>query len=443
MLLTTWALLRQHGSTRSLQMMRELLRAYGILTTIRLILHRLRQAEISVGSNRGPIAQAIKSDLSSRKSVARFAGNIVLIGSLDLPQCRKYRVIQKQEMFESAAGIRIKISDYNDVYGWRTLLQAADKAILYRVSDGGRFREIIAEARRLGVTVCYDIDDPVFDLETVRSNPNLTYLSSQIQKALFRDAIVFSQAMYQCDIITVSTLGLQRLVKQRFRQIPCYVIPNGVDAETIHYGGVARQQASATRTKPFTMVIPSGSLAHGADTEVAVDGIRLFLERCPDSQIIAIGHFDPAHTFYNNKAFKRFSFLPYSEYLRVLAAADCLLVSLAESAFNHCKSIVRLIDATEVGVPVVATPLGEYSEPALMSAFFPARSASEWCSALETIATSPGETSRVLKAAQELVRGPRLLRSIWMGLDPQLKAFFGGRVAGSSCAFRVAAAQGV
>jgi glycosyltransferase involved in cell wall biosynthesis len=441
MLLKIWTLLRYHGDGSSLQKIRYLIGTYGIWTTIRLISNYLKQAYRSDALDGGPIAQLVKSDVISRRSVARFADNIVLIGSLDLPQCRKYRIIQKQEMIECVAGTKITISDYNDVQRWRTQLQAADKVILYRIPDRRRFQEIMAEAQRLGLTVCYDIDDAVFDLETVRSNPNLIHLSRPIRRALFRDAIVFSQTMHQCDIITVSTPGLQRLVKQRFPAIPCHVVPNGVDAETIHYGNVARQQASARRTKAFTILLPSGSLAHAADTNVAIDGVRLFLERCSEAQIIIIGHFDAGNALYNNKALTRLPFLPYSEYLRVLATADCVLVPLAESAFNQCKSIVRLIDATEVGVPVVASPVGEYSDPDLGSAFFPARSASEWCSALETIAASDREANLVLRTATKQVRAPRLLHSIWRDLDPQLHAFFSGHMARTSPPLREAKAE--
>jgi glycosyltransferase involved in cell wall biosynthesis len=436
-----WALLRRRGGVRSLQTICYLIGTHGIWTTIRLISNHLRQADASAAPDSGPIAQLVKSDAVSRRSISRFSGNCVLIGSLDLPQCRKYRVVQKQEMIECVSGTKMTISHYSDVYRWRTQLQTADKVILYRIPDEMRCQEIMIEARRLGLTVCYDIDDAVFDLETVKSNPNLIHLPRPIRKALFRDAVVFSQTMHQCDIITVSTPGLQQLVKQRFREIPCYVIPNGVDAETIHYGNVARQQASAPRTKPFTILLPSGSLAHAADNKVAIDGVRLFLERCPEVQMITIGHFDAENALSNNKALTKLPFLPYSEYLRVLATTDCVLVPLAGSAFNHCKSIVRLIDATEVGVPVVASPAGEYSEVRLSSAFFPARSPAEWCNALETIAASRREVSSVLRAAQEQVRAPRLLHSIWRDLDPQLHAFLGGHMARTSLPLREAKAR--
>jgi glycosyltransferase involved in cell wall biosynthesis len=432
MLRTIWALLRHHGSTRSLQVVRDLIGTHGIPITILTILSRLRQADASTGLDGDPIAQLVKRDVLSRRSVARFSSNSVLIGSLDLPQCRKYRVVQKQEMLECIGGTKLTICHYDDINRWRSQLQVASQVILYRIPDQRKFQEIVIEARRLGLKVCYDIDDAVFDLETVKSNPNLAYLPRRIRKSLFRDAMVFSQAMPQCDIITVSTPGLQRLVKRRFHAIPCYVIPNGVDAETIHYGSVARQQASAIREKPFRILIPSGSLAHAADTEVAIDGVRRFLERYPKAQIITIGHFDPGNALYNNKGLKKLPFLPYSEYLRVLATADCVLVPLAESAFNDGKSIVRLIDATEVGVPVVASPAGEYSETGLSSAFYSARSPAEWCSALETIAASRREASGVLRAAREQVRAPRLLRSIWADLDPQVRVFFGDLIGGSS-----------
>jgi glycosyltransferase involved in cell wall biosynthesis len=419
-----------------------LVRTNGVPAATRLIWARLRQADAAAMLGRGPIARLVETDAFSARSVPCFAGNIALIGSLDLAQCRKFRVIQKQEMIECVAGQQIRISHYRDIYRSRSLLQSADKLVLYRVPNGAHFNEIIAEARRLGLGVCYDIDDPVFDLETVKSNPNLSFLSRQMQRALFRDAVVFSEAMRQCDIITVSTPGLRRLVNQRFPSIPCYVIPNGVDAETIHYGAVARHQGLPSHDRPFRILMPSGSLAHAADTEVAVEGVRRFLDRCPEAQIVTIGHFHPEYALRNANAVKTLPFLPYSEYMRLLATADCVLVPLAESVFNDGKSIARLIDATEVGVPVVASPIGEYAEAALSSAFFPARSPTEWCEALEIIAQCGGEKSRVVRAALQRVRAPRLLSSLWANLDPELRAFFGSRAPSPSSPLVEAGAPG-
>lgn len=430
-LLETWSLLRRRGAARSLKILQELVATHGILGAVQLLLGRVTNGGPSQTSS-SPISRLVAANALFGRSVSCFADNIVLIGSLDLPQCRKYRVVQKQEILEQVAGKRVTISNYHDYYRWRTLLQSAGKLILYRVPNGRNFEEIMIEANRLQLPVCYDIDDAVFDLETVKSNPNLPYLSGQIRRALLQDATAFTEAMRQCPVITVSTPGLQRLVNRRFSDIPCYVMPNGIDAETIHYGAVARQMAAAAPTKHFRIVLSSGSLAHAADTEVATEGIRLFLERHPDAQLINIGHFDAGNPLRHHRALKEFPFLPYSEYLRVLATADCTLVPLATGVFNEGKSIARLIDATEVGVPVVASPVGEYAESTLSAAFVAARSAEEWCRALENVAASRRETSSALEAAKEYVRAPRLLRALWRSLDPQLHAFFGAHAAPSS-----------
>jgi glycosyltransferase involved in cell wall biosynthesis len=430
-LLEIWSLLRRRGAARSLKILRELVATHGVLGAVQLLLGRVTNAGPSqTGSS--PISRLVAANALFGRSASCFADQIVLIGSLDLPQCRKYRVIQKQEMIEQVAGKRVAISNYHDYYRWRTLLQSAGKLILYRVPNGLRFEEIMIEASRLQLPVCYDIDDAVFDLETVKSNPNLPHLSGRIRRALLQDATAFTGAMQQCDMITVSTPGLQRLVNRQFSDIPCYVMPNGIDAETIHYGAVARQMAAAAPGKHFRIVLTSGSLAHAADTEVATDGIRLFLERCPDAQLINIGHFDAGNPLRHHKALKEFPFLPYSEYLRVLATADCTIVPLATSVFNEGKSIVRLIDATEVGVPVIASPVGEYAEPTLSAAFVAARSAEEWCRALEALAASRRETSSTVEAAKEHVRAPRLLHALWQKLDPQLRAFLGAHTSHST-----------
>jgi glycosyltransferase involved in cell wall biosynthesis len=327
-------------------------------------------------------------------------------------------------MVERLTGSRLAISSHHDILRTLTSMQTASKLILYRVPNGREFEKIIAEARRLSIEVCYDIDDPVFDLETVQANPNLHYLPKHVQKALLSDAILFNEAMRQCDLITVSTTGLQNLVKRRFGNVRCYVVQNGVDTETIQAASIARNQKIPASTHEFRIILASGSLAHEADTEIAAEGLRLFLDRHPKAQVSTIGHVSKGSALRDNKQLKEFPQMGYSEYLRILGQADAAIVPLAPGAFNNCKSIVRLIDAAAVDVPVIASPVGEYAEPQLSSSYLSAKSPEDWCNALETIASDRAAATSVSREAYLRAYQARLLPVIWERLDPYVQTFF-------------------
>ncbi len=102
-------------------------------------------------------------------------GNIAIIGDLNLPQCKKYRVVQKIEALEQM-GLKADLSHWQDIPRCINLLQTATCMILYRVQSNSLIEQYCAEAQRLGIPVGYDIDDPVFDKKTYSANKNLDAL---------------------------------------------------------------------------------------------------------------------------------------------------------------------------------------------------------------------------------------------------------------------------
>lgn len=330
------------------------------------------------------IIEKIKLPASPAKKI--FKAFVLIIATLDLPQCKKYRVLQRAELIDEALGIQCIVSHYLDVARWKSLMQIATSVLFYRVPSGKEFDYAMTEAKRLGLSVSYDIDDPVFDLETVMTNPNIALLSRSIQTALVKDAKLFSEAMSQCDVITVSTKGMQNLIKKRFPKANVYIVPNGLDRETLHYASVINKRArSYDADQPFSILIPSGSHAHGADILVALSGLTEFIKRYPDTLIIEIGHGGIGENIKNIKKYKKFPLLPYSEYLNALSMVSCSLVSLASSEFNECKSIVRFLDAASLGVPVIASCIGEYRDISDANIYLNVNDVHEWTNKLEVM----------------------------------------------------------
>ena len=151
-----------------------------------------------------------------------------------------------------------------------------------------------------------------------------------------------------------------------------------------------------------------------------------FLTRRPDTEVVTIGHFDPGSPLGSLPRVKALPYLAYSEYMRVLGTASASLVPLVACDFNACKSVVRLIDATAAGVPVIASPVGEYADPNLESTYLPAQTPSDWCDALETLASSPSRAAALIAAARRDLLGARRLDRLHEALDRDLRGFLDG-----------------
>jgi glycosyltransferase involved in cell wall biosynthesis len=409
---------KKHGLLKILQFLVDLIKHHGFLIGLNKFSSKIffskktaklfaENALIEHTNKKSKIVQIAKLPASSATHF--FKDFTLIIATLDLPQCKKYRVLQRAEMIEEVLGVKCVISHYQDIPRWRMLMQIATSVIFYRVPAGDFFDQAILEADRLGLKVSYDIDDPVFDLETVISNPNIRFLDKAIRVSLKQDAQLFSEAMLQCKTVTVSTTGMMSLVRKRFPDLNVYMVPNGLDRETLHYTSVAKAQTITTKNKAFSIAIPSGSHAHGADIGVALDGLVSFLKKFPETHVVEIGHGGIDGQIGNIKNYKKYTYLPYSEYLKFLPSVDCVLIPLADSSFNECKSIVRFLDASSVNVPVVATNIGEYRETIEKGVCIGVDSPDKWFEALVNAKEASEENDLGAEANKYVMENKSLL----------------------------------
>lgn len=409
--------INKHGVFKTFFLMFSTLKRNGLHLGIKQMLNDI----YSVPPQNIPITiEKIKFPASPAKGI--FKAFVLIIATLDLPQCKKYRVLQRAELIDEILGTQCIISHYLDVSRWKSLMQIATSVVFYRVPSGREFDYAMIEAERLGLSVSYDIDDPVFDFETVTANPNITSLNRSIQTSLIKDTKLFTEAMSQCSVITVSTKGMQNLVKKRFPKANVYIVPNGLDRETLHYASVINKRVRSYDTdQPFSILIPSGSHAHGADILVALGGLTEFIKKYPDTLIVEIGHGGIGE---NIKNYKKLPLLPYSEYLNALSMASCSLVSLASSEFNECKSIVRFLDAASLGVPVIASCIGEYRDISDTDIYLNVNNEHEWANKLEVMRECHLQQFDLGAKAKDFVMVNKNLTMLSKVLHPDLISFY-------------------
>lgn len=287
---------------------------------------------------------------------------LLIISDTTLPQCIKYRINNKVDGLIARGG-RAKFCHPDDVGEALSQMQYFPAVMFYRMEMSDRFMVFHNEARRLGLAIYYDIDDPVFDAPLLKANENLKLIEPHHLVNLVRDADKIRSAMERCDFMTASTPFLASLMSQASGGKPSFVWRNVADQSALDIGAKITTTESGGRSRAFRLGYFSGSLAHKADFIVAEDAIANFLEEHANVELLLYGHTGASEKLDRfSERISRVGFSDYEAYLKAVASCDVMVVPLMDDAFNRCKSVVRYIDAAVVKTPVIASSVGDYKE---------------------------------------------------------------------------------
>ncbi|OED50702.1 hypothetical protein AB838_01135 [Rhodobacteraceae bacterium (ex Bugula neritina AB1)] len=361
----------------------------------------------------------------TRPAVLQGRRKIALIGDLNLPQCRKYRIEQLAEFWQ-AQDVDLDYAHYQDVPRCAEMLQSATHLMEYRLQTMPVTAMYRYEARRLQLPVLYDLDDPLFSIAAYETYENMKAIEPELKAHFIAEAPKYLEMMNGADMITVSTPGMAehtRLLTPR----PVHVRRNFADAATLADGRAAMQGA-----KPddglFRVCFASGSRGHEVDFELIADQITAFLAGADNRRLMILGHFDMGllpEGLRDRVEITGFS--TYAKYLRSLARADVAVMPLTDDLFNRCKSAVRVIDAASCGVPAVVGTVGDMANMVTHGETgFVARTGADWLQSLEALAQDR-DAARAMGQAARVA-----LETRWSGapephiIDPDVLAWVKG-----------------
>ncbi|WP_138468518.1 glycosyltransferase [Poseidonocella sp. HB161398] len=281
--------------------------------------------------------------------------HLAVIAEASLPQCTRYRVEQMSGLAR-ACGMGFAAADHRDEAESLTALQMASHVMLYRLEPGARTWMYLYEARRLGLPVLYDLDDPLFSVPAITGSQ---VSLPEILTRHFADAAPGILAvMGACDAISVSTPALVEAVRA-FLPRPVFLRRNYADADML----AGLPGAAPVAGGPgLTLALASGSDGRLGDLEVARPALERFLAADSGRRLMLIGHGLDHHAGLDPSLVRQIIPVPFQDYplyLAQLAEADAVLVPLADDPFNLCKSAVRAFDAAAAGRPVIASPFGD------------------------------------------------------------------------------------
>ena len=388
---------RRLGVGSSLAILRRNTRLYGWRSTLRKILRRFVAVD-SLARHHTASLQRQGIDGVENASSLFGAPSVLIVGALDLPQCKKYRVLQKVEFCERE-GWPCHFASYTDEARVLSYLQLVTTLLLYRVPAGPELDVFIAEARRLGVRIAYDIDDPIFDAAVYSENRNLDYITAAEKDVILASTTLYHDAMARADALVLSTDYLASLAREHFAT-PAFVWRNLVDDATLSATAHLAPRKDQTGGR-IVIAYCSGSRAHEEDFRVASDALVQLLADHEQLVLRVIGHADMPLAFEQfGERVEKWPFTGYQQYLQALANADLCVIPLVPDRFNACKSGIRYLEASLCGVPVVASEVGQFTEliDNGINGVLVKGGAEAWLEALSDILDNPSQR-RVMAAA--------------------------------------------
>ena len=328
---------------------------------------------------------------------------VLLVAEMSLPQCLKYRVLQKQQMIVDL-GYDCTVVSWADAINVRDYLQTHNVAIFYRVPGYPEQLDTILLAKSMGVKTYWEVDDLIFDSTHYLKNSNVHSLPARTKKAVLSGVPLYRQAMLACGDCIASTFRLaEEMIKAG--ALSAEVIENGLDVET--HSIAAEIRASPARSSLLLRIVyGSGTLAHDADFAVAAPAILAMLKQYDHVILTVIGHLNLPSAFddYQEKI-EAIALSDYSTYMRRLASCQISIAPLEDSIFNDAKSNIKFLEAAILSLPSVCSPAAAFKEviqPGVTG--YLAANDDQWRSALQALIEDASLRQKIGQRALESVQ---------------------------------------
>ena len=326
---------------------------------------------------------------------------ILIIAEVSLPQCYKYRVNQKVEMFEHL-NYDVKVVSWNNYAQARLALQTHGMVIFYRVPAFPEVKMLLAECERLDLETIFDVDDLIFDMKEYSQNSNIISLPPKEKAELLNGAKLYRSTLEHCRHAIASTPGIARFMKKYCRgQI--YILENCLDRQMYRIEKLAREDSPMKNPDDVIIGYGSGTTTHDVDFEQCAAALLKVLEIYPHVKLAIHGHLKLPGAFqaFRSRIF-RVPFLQADDYFMALAGFDINLAPLEDTLFNDAKSNIKFIEASMFCVPTIASPGTAFNQVVIHGENgLLCSSPDEWVKALSTLIEDENLRETMGKNARE------------------------------------------
>ena len=243
-------------------------------------------------------------------------------------------------------------------------------------------------AKQSGKLTVVDLDDDLWNL--MPTNPVYSFWSRPDVQYLL------TACAQEADLLTTTTHYLADRLAPRNSNVR--VLGNMLPADAWDYPAPKEQHAGKV------VIGWAGSPSHVGDLTLIDEAVRQTLDRYPHVEFVFVG--GPKQP--EIAAHPRVRTLPASDiagYVRMLGGFDIGLIPLSDTVFNRCKSDLKFVEYSMVGIPSIVSKVEPYLRSVKQgeNGFF-AASPKDWIKTLARLIDDPELRLAVGTRAQEYAR---------------------------------------
>lgn len=291
------------------------------------------------------------------------------------------------------------------------------QVVLFQRDFSRKFNEyqsVVSRAHAVGVPVVLDLDDHLLALPP--DHPD------RVSNVFAGSLVALFCAIMEVDAITVTTPVLREVLEPYNPNI--FVLPNYLDADIWTF----RQPESAGNSDPVRLLFV-GTPTHKPDLEMVSDALVRVAEKYADRISFIFCGAEPPEKL---ARFENIQFIPmgindyqtFADRMQTIKA-DLVIAPLGDNLFNRCKSSLKYLEYSALGLPGIyskVTPyLGVIED---RETGYLVKNDEEWVEKISQLVEDPSKRRAMAIRAQEDVRNHWMIEnhaSTWKTTFDQIK----------------------
>jgi len=280
----------------------------------------------------------------------------------------------------------------------------AKALVLFRLGHSDHVESLVKHCRKHGIPVVFDVDDLVFEPQSVDFVRTYALMSQKQKQEYMRGVNLYRKTLLLCDMALTTT----EFLADRIRKlgIPAHVIPNTLNREQLALAERLLQRKREREDSKFRMGYFPGTRTHEVDFKDCEAALLRFVRENENARFIVCGDHElgPEWKALGHQVEER-PFTPYMEMQALMATLDLAIAPLErKNPFTEGKSQVKIIEPAIVEVPTIASDTAGYREGVSHGIDgFLARSEEEWLRWLRLLMKEPETRKKAGNLARKRV----------------------------------------
>lgn len=274
-----------------------------------------------------------------------------------IPQCTRYRVLNKQEYLENH-GYKVKVVNLSDFQ--MKDIRYASTIIVYRAPFSAMLDDMVELAHQKGTKVYFDIDDLVIDTKYTDQLEYTQKLDKHEKQNYDASVKNYGAMMNLCDGVITSTNKMVDELKN-YKDVIC------LDRNIASKELIQLSQESMKNNRQSNQFVKigyfSGSITHNENFNLIKNDLLQLMNDFNNVELHLVGHIDfPKEFIIYKDRIVLHDYVDWKELPQLISQVDINLAPLKESIFNEAKSEIKWIEAALVKVVTVASNIGAFKD---------------------------------------------------------------------------------